>query len=671
MHLLLAIVLLAGCRSARTGDSARARGATDTLHYTVIRGGSEVARTVAWTDGSGSTTVRTVFPTDTIGGLVTQLRHDLRQRLLLSLVTTGRDSRGAPVHEQFTREGSAVSWTSPPENGRREGVSGGAYLPVLHAKWEAMLPTLTRAERPTQFLPRGQAWLEAETTLVVFAGAARQSITQYRAHGLTPAVPERVWLDTAGRLFSDGEIVRAGWAAVLPQLQSAADRAGDRERQRLVRTLRRVPDRPVVIQGARLFDAETRTVVEGATVIVRDSTIVTVGRDGTVPLPPNAEKIDAAGRMLLPGLWDMHAHDYGDLPGEMRQLAAGVTSIREMVVDTLTALRFARRPASEVAFAPRVFWAGIVDGPGGVRRDIAVTSDSAARVVVRRYAALGASQIKLYARLHRSFVDAAVDEARRQGLRAGGHLARGLSAMDAVAAGYAEISHLPYLTAGFGTDTTFVPSARALWRGVQNAAALDLTSDSVRRLTRLLVEHDVAIDATLAFVEPSVRTADLLVRKNVAPELDRLPAGMGRGYVGWHMVVPHDSLVPIAGRGMDNLERLLLMLHASGVALVAGTDDLAGFTLRRELEIYVEAGIDPKDVLYLATLGAARRMGAASVLGSIQAGKRADLVLVDGDPLRRMNDIGRVVLTMKNGALYDPAALYRAMGFAPCCGAAR
>jgi imidazolonepropionase-like amidohydrolase len=664
--LIVAQLLMSGCPArSRTGPVSVQTRATELLHYVVVRSGSTVARISTWMDDSGVKNVRTQFHPDTGPVIVTRLRFDLPSGAPLWLLTNGMDPSGRPVEERFEIADGVASWKSAPESGQKEAADRAIYLPVANAKWEAILPGLLKAAGTAAFLPRGRAWVEREGTFVVSNGTARQEITQYAVRGLTPSVRDRVWPDDAARLFADGEIVRSGWEGVLPTLEDSAEVARAVDRRRYVRTLRRVPERPVAIRNARLFDAVTRSVIEGTTVVVRDSTIVAVGRDAAVRVPSNAEVIDARGRMLLPGLWDMHSHDYGDLGGEMLQLAGGVTTIRDILRDTLAAVRFAKRPAQEVAFAPNVIWAGVLDGSGG-RRSVFVTSDSSARLLVRRYAELGARQIKIYNRLQRRFVPAAVEEARRLGLRVGGHLGAGMSMEEAIRLGYDEVSHIPNLTANFRGDSVYLGAPAFLWRGIWNAATLDVESDSVRHFIALVKNSGVAVDPTLAFIEPSLRTASYRVRADVAPVLDRLPAGW-RGWVGWSM--EPDSMTEIAPKGFANLKTLVRKLHEAGVPVLPGTDMIAGFTLHRELQLYAEAGIPHADVLYLATLGAARVMGMDATVGSIAVGKRADMILVDGDPLRAMNDIGRAVLTMKGGAIYDPALIYRALAIEPCCGA--
>jgi imidazolonepropionase-like amidohydrolase len=113
------------------------------------------------------------------------------------------------------------------------------------------------------------------------------------------------------------------------------------------------------------------------------------------------------------------------------------------------------------------------------------------------------------------------------------------------------------------------------------------------------------------------------------------------------------------------LLRMIKMLYDAGVPLVAGTDAMPGFSLHRELELYAEAGIPAGDVLRIATLGAARVMKRDTELGSIAPGKLADIILIDGDPARRVTDIRRVSLVVKDGNVYEPDALYKSIGVRP------
>ena len=107
---------------------------------------------------------------------------------------------------------------------------------------------------------------------------------------------------------------------------------------------------------------------------------------------------------------------------------------------------------------------------------------------------------------------------------------------------------------------------------------------------------------------------------------------------------------------------IVKVMHESGITIVPGTDAMAGFALHRELENYVRAGIATGDVLYFATLGSAQVAGVADQLGSVEEGKKADFIIVDGDPMENISNIRRVTLTVKDGKIYEPEKLYESIG---------
>ena len=147
----------------------------------------------------------------------------------------------------------------------------------------------------------------------------------------------------------------------------------------------------------------------------------------------------------------------------------------------------------------------------------------------------------------------------------------------------------------------------------------------------------------------------------LVPYASRLPAQVVRGNRSGGLPAPH-------GDRSRFRDAYAVLLHAVKVAwdrkipLVAGTDNVAGLSLSHELELYVEAGIPPAEVLSLATLGAARVMGKDRETGSTAVGKRADLVLVDGDPTRDISAVRNTDLVVCRGVVYDPAELFAAVG---------
>jgi imidazolonepropionase-like amidohydrolase len=169
------------------------------------------------------------------------------------------------------------------------------------------------------------------------------------------------------------------------------------------------------------------------------------------------------------------------------------------------------------------------------------------------------------------------------------------------------------------------------------------------------------IDPTLSVFENFFTDRPGTIAKALAPVGDRLPATVRRGYLGGGLPVPEGK----DERYRESFAAMLKMvaaLHRAGVRIVAGTDATAGFSLHRELELYVRAGISAPEVLRIATLGAATVMKHDDQLGSITPGKLADLIVVDGDPTARISDIRRVELVVKNGTVIKPDQLYGALG---------
>jgi hypothetical protein len=283
---------------------------------------------------------------------------------------------------------------------------------------------------------------------------------------------------------------------------------------------------------------------------------------------------------------------------------------------------------------------------------------------VDRYADLGYEQIKLYSSLDPKLVPIIAERAHARGLRLSGHIPRGMLASQAVLAGYDEIQHTNMLFLNFLGDTLDTRTPLRFTTVARTGADLDLASDSVRAFLRLLKEHHTVVDPTLAtFEEMFVASPGTMTEGNAAIA-SRLPAQVQRGFLGGGL--PADG--PTRERYRASYARMLQMVKAlydEGIPIVAGTDCTAGFCLHRELELYVKAGIPPAEVLKIATWGAAVVTKRTDRLGSIEPGKLADLVLLRGNPVARISDVRQAVVVMKDGVLYDPAALDRALGVRP------
>ena len=601
-------------------------------------------------------------------GTVTHVVVDA-QGLPLLVETTGHDSLKNPVDEKFERAGNRATWRNASEHGART-LTGPVFYASLNKppqEAELLARALLRApEHRLDLAPDGQERIELLGTRQVTAGGEAKTVRLYAMSGADFA-PTYIWLDEQERLFalytSWLGAVREGWEGAVPEIAEAQDAMIATQEKAQVGRLAHHPQGALAFTHARLLDPATGTVRPGTTVVVSGDRIATVGEDGKVAVPAGAEVVDARGRTLMPGLWDMHVHLLSQ-DGPLH-LAAGVTTVRDMANNTDFLLDLRRRFDAGEAMGPRILMAGVIEGPGpyaGPTKVLAATREDAFKAV-DRYKELGYEQIKLYSSLDPALVPPTVEHAHGLGLRVSGHIPYGLTAEQAVRAGFDEIQHVNFLFLNFlsGVDTRTPQRFIAV---AQHAAELDLGSDRVKAFLALLKERGTVIDPTVNAFEAKFIGRNGEVDPGLATVAERLPPQVRRGLYGGGLPVPEG----MDQRYRDSFRALLAMVRAlydNGIPIVAGTDSLAGFGLQRELELYAGVGIPNLDVLRAATSVPARVMKRDKDMGSIAPGKLADVILVDGQPDKKIGDIRRVVLTVKGGVVYDPAALYSEIGVKP------
>jgi imidazolonepropionase-like amidohydrolase len=587
-----------------------------------------------------------------------------------SIAIDGNDYLKTAITERFAITDGTASWKNKVEAGERRLVGPAFY--VSQSGPPAELALLARALLASPgghlpLLPSGEARVEKVGERRVTAGTESRALTQYAVAGLGFR-PQPVWLDDKGELFAIVDdftsLVPEGWKSAVDLLRADQDSQSQARRADQARRLRRVQAGPLVFEHASVFDAEESRMKPRTTVVVEGDRIAAVGPDGSVTVPPGAERVDAGGRALLPGLWDMHAHP--EVDDGILYLAAGVTSIRDMAAEPERSGRFRVFESGE-AVGPRVTFAGIVDGRGpfqGPTKTL-VDDEAEARAAVRAMAAAGFPQVKIYSSVKPELVPVIAEEAHRHGMRVSGHVPAFMTAEQAVRAGYDEIQHINMLFLNFLYDQVQDTRTPARFTAVaDHAAEIDLDSERVRAFLTLLKERKVTVDPTLDAFENLLEDRPGHVAAAYTAVAGRMPPIVRRSFLEGGLPVPEGAEARWRA-ALPAMERMLMALRREGIPIVAGTDALAGFSLPRELELYVEAGIPPAEVLSMATLGAAHVAGRDDRLGSVTAGKLADLVLVDGDPTRTIGDVRRVRLVVRGGAVFDADALCREVGIRP------
>ena len=586
--------------------------------------------------------------------------------------TTGHDYYKNAVAEHFNLSNGRATWQNSAERGEKAVTGPACFLSMDAAPEE--LAVLARALLAAPggtlpLLPEGEARIERVGELTVHRGTDSRTVVHYAITGLD-LTPTRIWLDSDGELFAWGVsffmVIRDGWDAAQPALLEAQQAADSVRQVASARALARRPPGPLVFRHADLFDAVTGRIRARTTVVVTGNRITNVGPDSRVAIPSGAEVVDATGKTLLPGLWDMHVHTSDD--DGLLHLAAGVTSVRDMANDFDELQRRRHHWDDGSRLGPRVLMAGFLDGPGPFRgpTKVLVSTDSEARAWIDRYAATGYIQTKVYSSITPALVPVIVEESHKLGLRVSGHIPNGMTAEQAVREGFDEIQHANFWFLNFWGDSVGDTRTPVRFTAVaERGALLDLGSERVRAFIRLLQERHTALDPTVGVFEQLFVARKGVIQPGYDSVAVRLPAQVRRSLLAGGLPVPEG----MDQRYRDSFEamlKFLKLMYDAGIPIEAGTDAWPlGFAYERELELYAQAGIPPAAVLQIATINAARITHRDSVLGSVTAGKLADLILVDGHPVKRISDIRRVRLVVKDGVVYEPAALYRAVGVRP------
>jgi imidazolonepropionase-like amidohydrolase len=588
-----------------------------------------------------------------------------------SEVTDGNDYLKADVHEEFSVSGGNARWKNKAEQGQKKIAGPSFYVSIFGPPEESAL--LVRAALANQgrlaLLPEGEARVRMVGDREVEAAGKKQRVTLYAVTGLDFS-PDYVWLDESRQFFAAGErwsmVIREGWESSQDTLLKAQDEMNEQRARDLAKKLAHHPDKGVLFQHANVFDAETGKLLLDRDVLVTGNKISSVSsstKHNAADLR-QFEVIDASGKTLIPGLWDMHAHVSGN--DGLLNLAAGVTTVRDLANDTDELLARRKRIQDGTEIGTRIILAGFIDGPGpyqGPTKVLAAT-EAEARAAVDNYVKLGYVQIKIYSSVKPQIVPAIIDEAHKNGLRVSGHIPAYMIASQCVKLGFDEIQHVNFLVLNFFPEVKETQTRARLTEPAKLAARLDLDSPEVQAFARLLKEHGTTLDPTMSVFENDILSRPSEIPVTYAPVFRRLPTQVRRSMLAGGLPVP-DGMDDTFKKSFANMVKLVGLLYRAGIPIEAGTDSLAGFTLHRELELDVQAGIPPAEVLKLATLGAARIMKKDAELGSIAPGKLADLVLIDGNPATSISDVRKTALVMKDGVVYHPAELYAELGIQP------
>ncbi|PYV39544.1 MAG: hypothetical protein DMG06_22895 [Acidobacteria bacterium] len=417
----------------------------------------------------------------------------------------------------------------------------------------------------------------------------------------------------------------------------------------------------LAIRQATVFDSEAKRLVPDQTILICDERILAVGPTREIGIPSKAHVIEARGRYVIPGLIDAHTHVvtvlyWAQITGDELlpyYLAQGVTTIRN-TGDAIAASRLVQRYAVEhPAISPRVFLASpLIDGDPPIHRDIGWPFSSPEQVpsFVEDMQKWGITTLKIYARCPPEVAHKVIEEGHRRGLVVTAHLGR-YSVDDAIADGIDCLEHIESVSDFLRTDP-------------HDRHSLDLTTERARSLVETLARRKIFVDPTLMVFWGTLFFADV---PEIIQDADNayVPRRLQEFWAKDRKTrLDNYSAGPLERRRATfrKYQELVGMLHRAGVPLLVGTDAPEpqvppGYSLHHEMELLVESGLPPADVLAAATLQNARVLKQDTDLGTVAAGKRADLLILNGNPLENIRNSRKIYRVIKGGRLLDPTVI--------------
>lgn len=648
--------------------------AAETIRYVaLVDNGIKAGEQVVRKDDDGTTHVDFIFKDNGRG-------PELKEEYKLAADGTyshyrvaGTSTFGARVEETFSRSGDNVEWKSTSDQGK-QAVFGTALYSALGGSPDgfsvAMAALAKRSDGKLPLIPSGTLSMRKIGDAEVVKGADKRKVQLVAMTGIG-FTPSFAWATTGDnpRLFAfiyPGflQLIEEGWeanaAALEKQQKQAEGEALLGMQQRLAHPLPGI----TLIRNARVFDSESAKLGPASDLLVSGGRIVSISNAGG-ELSRADNVIDAGGRILLPGLFDMHAH-FGPWDGGLH-LAAGITTIRDMGNDNTILQQLMVQLREGKLLGPDIVPAGFIEGESkmSARNGFVIKDLAEAKKAIDWYADHGYPQIKIYNSFPKAILPETTAYAHHRGLRVSGHIPAFLTAHEAVEQGYDEIQHINQVMLNFFvTPETDTRTLERFYLVAKKTAGLDFDSKPVQDFIGMLAQKQIVIDPTLSTFE-FLHQRDGELSPIFADVADHLPPDIQRSRRAAEMDIPDDATAALYTKSFDKLVEFVGRMYKAGVPIVAGTDEVSGFTLQRELELYVKAGLTPSQALQVATWNGARYTRTLQDRGSVTVGKYADLILVDGDPTTHISDIRKVALVIKQDKAYYPSEIDEALGIKP------
>ncbi|MDZ4371675.1 MAG: amidohydrolase family protein [Phenylobacterium sp.] len=649
--------------------SAASPGLAETQRFTVLANGEKVGHLIAEHEGRTASVDYAVSNNGRGPKAKEAIRFDAAG-MPVSWTIEGSSLFGSPVSERFTWANGTAEWVSQADRGSEPAAKPILYVGNDVSPWMmgVYVKALLKApDRTLPVLPSGSMRLTEVREITLGEGKAAVPLTVYELAGIDLS-PDYVLVDGKGALFgtASGALIREGYEAHAPRLEAMSREIAVKRAEDAAKTLAHRFEGPVRIQNVRIFDPVTMTVGGASEVVVYRDRISGVAPMGaSTPVRRGETLIDGQGGVLMPGLHDMHAHS--SFSSNLFNLAAGVTAVRDQGNDNEALLEMMEGLRTGRLIGPRIVRNGFLEGrsPFSARNGRIADTLPQALDHVRWYADRGYWQIKIYNSFNPEWVAPVAAEAKRLGMGVTGHVPAFSSPDRVIRDGYDDIAHINQLMLGWILDPKEDTRTPLRLTGMARGADLDLSSERVQATVRLMKEKGTALDTTAMILERLMLSRSGQVQAGDAPYLDHAPIGYQRYRKRSFVTINSPKDDADYQGGFRKVLEVVKMLDDNGVQLLPGTDDGTGFSSHREMELYVEAGIPAAKALRIGTLDAERYFKRDHDLGTIQRGKLADFILVDGDPTADIRKIRQVRMTMVGGVAFYPAEIYDYLAVKP------
>lgn len=673
----MARMMLAGLLAATASIAAAAPATKDQLmtppagarHYTISSEAGKHGDVWSWKTPEGRVAYRMSM---SLRGWITETDE---------LMTLGRDGRPAAMAirgytdsgdatEDFSVDaGGLAHWKTVVDSGaapfgaKRYNSYGGPWL-----AGESDIEALVAAgDKGVDLLPTGHASIAIGQPVQIQGPTGPRTIKLafITGYGFSPSP---VWLAKDNRFFGNAgtiSLLPEGYETVGPRLKEIQDKAtAAMVRDVAHRFLSAANHSPTLIDHVLMFDSVAGTYLPDRAVLIAGGKVAATGAAGTIKAPAGATMIDGHGKTLLPGLWDSHQH-VGDDWNLLQNVATGMTNYRSPGSMIDEALSIYKRRAAGDLLAPDGKISVIIDRKDPLAAQGALTVSSAAEAIaaVDKIKAAGLWGAKFYTSMDPAWIAPAAAEAHRLGLHVHGHVPAGMRPLDAVRAGYDEVTHINFIMMqAMPQDVVDKANTAARLEGpAKYGKDVDLDSPAMKAFYAELAKRHTIIDPTLTVWEPLMTSDGSSISPEYAAFADVAPPAVARGWkIGGYPLfggLTRDDF----RKSFVKMVELVGRLHQAGVPIVAGTDGY-GVELVRELELYQQAGLSNAEALQTATIVPARMTGMDDRIGSIAVGKTADIILVDGDASANLANLRHVETVFLDGYRLDGAALRRASG---------